>query len=134
MLMSLFGQLLTGCSSDQTQEDGVRQLDAPVFRLLSSTGESTAQTLQLGEANELAGYDGCAAYTGSYHRNGESIYVTALQMDKSGCKDSTAATEQQAFLDALQYAISINMEGERLIITSERTSVPLRFESAASTK
>ncbi|MEM1262605.1 MAG: META domain-containing protein [Pseudomonadota bacterium] len=85
-----------------------------------------AAWLAFSEDNRLVGFTGCNQLSAAYRRNAESLYVSAVALTRKACPDPIARNEQR-FVAALESALRVTADGERLVIEPEAPAERLTF-------
>ena len=76
-------------------------------------------SLQFDADNQAGGNAGCNSYGGTYVLTGSQIEFTEIVSTLMACVDETMMDQESAYLQALNSAHSVSVEGDRLTISYE---------------
>ena len=88
--------------------------------------DGVQSTLEFGENNRLGGKGGCNVYFTSYELDGSNLKVGMIGSTQMMCPPAIMDQEQK-FLQALEKAYNLRLEGPYLFIDSEGYDLPLKF-------
>ncbi|MEM8983771.1 MAG: META domain-containing protein [Pseudomonadota bacterium] len=126
--------LLTGCGDKPpaaAEPEGDRWLLTAIGTAAMPT--DGAAWLRFDDDNQLVGSTGCNSFNAAYRRNASSLYVSALALTRKACPEPQAATEQH-FVAALEAAVSVTIDGERMTIESEAPNGQLAFNRSGASR
>jgi putative lipoprotein len=118
--------VLTACipntGGEPTQPAGI-ELEGTRW-LLESIGNTplvagSEVTLQFDVDNQAGGNAGCNSYGGTYTLTGDQIEFTEIASTLMACVDESMMDQESAYLQALNSAQQVSVEGDRLTIRYE---------------
>jgi len=93
--------------------------------------EGSTLTLDFAAGGQASGSAGCNRYMARYEAEGSRLTVIAPAATRMMCADARVMDQEQAFLSALQSAVSMRIEGDRLELRREDGALALALERDA---
>jgi len=82
--------------------------------------------LKFDSQGRISGLAGCNSYFGQYKLNGENLKISNIASTRKACSEAVA-NQESLFLNALERAYQIRIDGPYLLIYSKGLKQPLKF-------